>query len=267
MAIIDMKKGNKNIVRAYKNNVVIFERGEYFIQSTINYANHEIIGGYIPISDMELYSDYKYEVDVEFNAVDYTLATLIGGSNTDAGGYGKGASCGFFLGSFEVSSVYWSGERGVAIIDNDHLTYPWGYEIHSLPNCIEEFDHESGEPPILPQRKVFTFYNPSAEPWQVNTLTGRDKLRMTTGGFYLLGGRCGLDTPPTAYDTGYTGISPFYRNFGKVYRISIYDNDGVTLLKNFLPKEQDNHKGMVDTISGTFYPCDDDSKFIIDKEA
>lgn len=267
MAIIDMKRGNKNIVRAYKNNEVIFERGKYFIQSTINYANHEIIGGYIPISDMELYSDYKYEVDAEFNAVDYTLATLIGGSNTDAGGYGKGLSCGFFLGSFQLSDIYYSGEYAVAIIDNDHLTWPWGYSIDILGNCVEDFTHASGQPPELPVRKVVSFYDPNATPWQVNELSGRGAKRMTTGGFYLLGGRCGLDNPATAYDTGYAGISPFYRNFGKVYRISIYDNDGVTLLKNFLPKEQDNHKGMVDTVSGTFYPCDDDTKFIIDKEA
>ena len=90
---------------------------------------------------------------------------------------------------------------------------------------------------------------------------------MTTGGFYLLGGRCGLDNPATPYDTGYTGISPFYSNFGKVYRISIYDNDGVTLLKNFKPKIVNEHKGFIDTVSGTFYPCNDDTKFIIDKEA
>ena len=267
MAIKNMILGDKNIVRDYKNGVIVYEKAEYFIQSTIDYENHQVIGGVIPVSDMELYSDYKYEVDATFNGVDYTLATLIGGSNSDAGGYGKGASCGFFLGSFLVNSAIYSGERGVTLNDHDSEIWPWGYELHNLPNCVSDFDHESGQSPVFPQRKVFTFYNPNAEPWQINTLTGRDRKRMTTGGFYLLGGRWGGDNPATTYDTGYTGVSPFYRNFGKVYRISIYDTDGTTLLKNFIPKIVNNHKGMVDTVSGTFYPVDDDTKFIIDKEA
>ena len=267
MAIIDMKRGNKNIVRAYKNNQIIYEKGDYFIQSTLAYATHQEAGGFIPISDMELYSDYRYEVDALFSGLDYTMATLIGGTNTDAGGYGKGLSCGFFLGSFHVSSIYYSGEYAVAIIDNDHLTWPWGNSIHILGGLVEDFTHASEQPPELPVRKTISFYNPNATPWQVNSLSGRGAKRMTTGGFYLLGGRCGLDNPATIYDTGYTGISPFYSNFGKVYRISIYDNDGVTLLKNFKPKIVNEHKGFIDTVSGNFYPCNDDTKFIIDKEA
>lgn len=48
----------------------------------------------------------------------------------------------------------------------------------------------------------------------------------------------------------------------RVFRISIYDTSD-NLLMNFLPKEQGGHKGMIDTVSGTFFPCTDDSKFEI----
>lgn len=262
--IEDIKLGNHNIVKAYKGDDLIFDRNrEEYIQCVQVYNEHTDVG-YIPVTGVELYADYRYEVDVEFGTPEYTFSTLIGGSNTDAGGYGQGASCGFFLGAFRTQAL--SGECAVGINDFDSELWPWGPPyVKCLPDCLYEFPHEEGELPIFPQRQAVSFYNPDAEPWQVNTLTGRDRKRMTTGGFYLLGGRCGLNNPATPYDDGYARISSFFGNNGKVYRISIYDTNGTTLLMNFKPKIQNGHIGMVDTVSGTFYPCNDDTLFRIAK--
>lgn len=265
MAIDDMILGNHNIVKAYKGDTLIFDRNrEEYIQSTLSYNSSAASGGgFIAVSDFELYSDYKYEVDVELNGLDAVGPVIIGGTNTDAGGYGKGLSCGFFLVPFCVGTVYYSDSWGIGILQNDHLTWPWGYEIYTLPGCVESIPRSPGEEPVFPMRQTFTFYNPNAEPWQVNTLSGRDAKRMTTGGFYLMAGRCGIDNPETVYDGQYTAICPYYSNFGKVYRVSIYDTNGTTLIHNFKPKIQNDHIGMIDLVSGTFYPCNDDTKFRI----
>ena len=266
MSIEDMKLGNHYITKAYKGDDLIFDRNApYYIQSTINYSNTPAGGGFIEVSGFELYSDYKYEVDVEIDSADATGAVMIGGSNSDAGGYGKGYCPGFFIASFDVSSILYSEEYGIAIIDHDSLGPPFSYNLHPLTGCIIPLPREPGQAPAFPIRQTFTFYNPSAEPWQTNTMSGRDAKRMTKGGFYLMAGRCELDNPPTVYDSGYSYMSPFYKNFGKLYRISIYDTDGTTLIHNFIPKIQNNHKGMIDTVTSIFYPCNDDTKFIIGK--
>lgn len=266
--IEDIKLGDHYIVKAYKGDDLIFDRNrEEYIQCTQVYYEHTDVG-YIPVTDFELYADYKYEVDVEFGQPTGTMGTLIGGSNTDAGGYGKGASPGFFLGSFSVGQILWSEKQGVGIIQNDAIKWPWGYSVYNLSGCIWPFPHEEGEDPVFPQRHVLSFQGqnlPSDEPWQTTALSGRDRMRMTTGGFYLLGGRCGIDNPETPYNSGSSGVSSFYGDFGKVYRISIYDTDGTTLLMNFIPKVQNDHLGMIDTVSGTFYPVNDDSLFRISK--
>ena len=243
MSIKNMILGDKNIVRAYKNNEIIFERGEPYIEP-IGPGLYET-GGYIHIDDLELEYGYKYEIDflapnnyafASFN----NHACIIGGSYTKSGDNYYGMFVGFPYSSY--------ASNGIGIRRNSYL-------------------RSGGFAP-----KVQTPYTPGIR--QTISITYSDPsedLVRTDGGFFLFAAR--------AYDTGnewYLPAAGSYMNeqtthlyglngvseFGKYYRITIMDaNDNI--LRNFIPKVVNGHKGMYDTITEKFYACADDSKFNI----
>lgn len=248
MAIIDMKRGNKNIVRAYKNNNIIFERGEPYIEP-IGPELYET-GGYIHIDDLELEYGYTYEID--FKAPDsYAYAgfnnhaCIIGGSYS---GGGTNNLLGLFLG-FPYSSY---ASNGIGIRVNSRLR-SGGF----APKV--QAPYTPGERQVV----SITYDDPSG-----------DKVR-TDGGFFLFAARdysngleyylptaSSYESEQTTHLYGLNGVS----QFGRYFRITIKDSNDV-ILRDFYPRVVRGVKGVYDKITGKFYPCEDDTKFKIDKEA
>jgi len=63
----------------------------------------------------------------------------------------------------------------------------------------------------------------------------------------------------------YKMVDALYGNYGKFYKLSIYD-ENLNLLKAFVPKMQNGNLGVVDLVDNIFYPCNDDDKFYMYRE-
>ena len=270
--IDDIKIGNHNIVKAYKGDDLIFDRNaEQFIQSTVQYGDQTHDPGYIYISDRNLYANYKYEVDAQFDTPDYYFSSFLGGENADAEADWsvQGTSPGLFFGSFAVTEYGWNrtgipydGDYGVGVFDIDNLMWPWDTtKFHPLSTNMVESLH-TPDPLDFPIRRTITLYDPNATSNWTGVVPQDNPKRMTTNGFFLMGSR---RKNGTVYNVQSGMMGSFNSDRGKVYRISIYDTNGTTLLMNFKPKIQNGHIGMIDTVSGTFYPCNDDTLFRIAK--
>ena len=85
----------------------------------------------------------------------------------------------------------------------------------------------------------------------------------TSGGFFLFGYR-EFDTGNPLNGDEFTRCASEARG-GKFYRITIKDSSN-NLKYDFKPRIQDGHIGMIDLVSNTFYPCNDDTKFRIGKD-
>ena len=234
--ITDMKRGSKNIVKAYKNNEVIFERGEYYIRLPYS-SESDYEYGFIHIYDKELLYNYKFVVDwATSNLPANGPNTLIGGS------YSKNSSnnryYGFFIGTEYYSSAV--GRNGESLRFDSWLR-------SAAPICYEGSS----------QRHITTFaYDGEAQ----------DPSTRTSGGFGLFAAK---DFETDSFININERSKPFVsfsESENKVYKISIYDSLD-NLLMNFIPRIKNGHKGVLDTVSGTFYPCSDDSKFEIEREA
>lgn len=233
MSIKNMILGDKNIVRAYKNNEIIFERGTPYIK--MPYVSGESTYAFIPVTDHELNYNYKF-------VIDWTTATepangpntLIGGSYNFNAEYNR--YYGLFIGTEYYSSA--TGRNGESLRFNTWLRT-------AAPICYEG----------NASRHITTFQYTG----ETQTPTTR-----TSGGFGLFAGRD--YTNGDLINIRERSI-PFvsFGNDNKVYNIKIYDEND-NLLMDFVPRVQNGHKGMYDTVNETFYPCTDDSKFIIDRD-
>lgn len=236
--ITDMKRGSKNIVKAYKNNEVIFERGEYYIRLPYSSeSGYEY--GFIHIYDKELLYNYKFVVDWT------TKESPANGPNTLIGGsYDKDS---YFLGpryyGLFLGTEYYSSDVG----RNGETLRLVGFLRSAAPVCFEGSS----------QRHITTFQYIGDIP-EVAT--------RTSGGFGLFAAK---DFETDSFLNVSERSLPFISQSStenKVYKISIYDSLD-NLLMNFIPRIKNGHKGVLDTVSGTFYPCSDDSKFEIEREA
>ena len=248
MPIVDIKRGNYNIVRAYKGSELIFERGENYIEPIIDELHEN--GGYIYIDDLELELGYKYEIDFKAPST-YAYAgfnnhaCIIGGTFSGAG---TNNLLGFLLG-FPYSSY---ASNGLGIRLNTRLR-------------SGGFSPKVQAPYTLGERQVVSITYSDPNETQVRT----------DGGFFLFANRDysnGLEyylPTPNSYESeqtthlfGLNGVS----QFGRYYRISILDSND-TLLRDFYPRIVGGSKGVYDKVTGKFYPCVAQDKFIIDKEA
>ena len=91
----------------------------------------------------------------------------------------------------------------------------------------------------------------------------RNEVR-TDGGFYIFGYRNYSTSPsePWIYPHSTQCLSSDVS--GKIFRITVIDKNNDTKFE-FVPTIQNEHKGMLDLVSNTFYPCNDDTKFEIGK--
>lgn len=245
MAIIDMKRGDSNIVRAYRGTELIFERGEPYIAVNANRYERDC---YIPVTDLgELHGDWTYEVDWTTSTTIWDFCVLIGGTYASVTPISAKRFKGLFVGIY-------------------------GGRNHNDPHEGIGLWSQSGT-----NNNVWGYYpwNPSTAR-HITTMTVSDEIKAesdyreiaTNGGFALFGCLDGeSQTVQTIdYEAG-TNIScwkatPIETTEDRIYRISIYDTNN-NLIMNFLPKIENGHKGMIETISGNFYPAYDDQYFEI----
>ena len=253
MAIEDMIYSNITIQRAYKNGEKIFERGDPYISRADNYQSSDPSyskNTYIHVDDVDLMYNWKYEAEVAGLSDDPASRIWC-----------------FLGGSFNYdSSDYWLYPH----LDGIFFGYKyWDYVTKETLSAQDMIDHiyqpRVDQDATIGDRHIITMKLNSAPTRHVS---GTD-YQMTIGGFHLLSARAGVtfSRDYITYNAGeainiYMGAGSLYKNFGKVFRISIYDEND-HLIHNYIPKKVSGHKGMFDTCTDKFYACTDDSKFII----
>ena len=252
MAIKNMILGDKNIVRAYKNNEIVFERSTPYIQRIDDYTGSDPAYSkttYIHIDDVELMYNWTYEADVEGLS-----------SNPQSRLW-----C-FLGGSFEYNTTdYWLYPHLDGIFFG-YKEYNGVKETLAAQDKIDQiYQPHTDQAATIGERHVVTMKLNSLPPNHY----GDNIYQGTLGGFHILAAMVGINQTIgyVDYQAGdaineYLGAGSFYKNKGKIYRISLYDENDV-LIHNYLPRVVDGHKGMYDTVINKFYPCSDDSKFII----
>lgn len=228
---------------------------DYYIMSSLETfpsTGSKGYGGWIPVLDRgELYTNYKYVIDME---VSYYLPEriycVIGGSWSGTNGSDPK---GLFIGPAEHR-----GSDIVCAFVVGNCGYGASY------TAARTFGRLNAD---ITQRAIYNIVDRSFT--QINYPTG-DPNRCTDGGFFLMG--------PRDYDDGSTIADAYqrpnicyqnkstvsgYSNYNKIYRITIYDESD-NMLMDFVPRIVDGHKGMLDLVLDRFYPCNDDTMFIVD---
>lgn len=240
--IEDIKLGNHNIVKAYKGDDLIFDRNaEYFIQPIggVNDAAH------IPVLSDETSKQLTYGDVFIF---DFIPTQTRGGNST---------AC--FIG-------------GSCLNDHGYYAYPryWGihvgYKYYSNTDVITlaisayrdngQYSNYQNKTCVLNERQTMSFS--MQNPHEGSAL--RDQEPRTIGGFFLFGYR-EFDTGDPLNGDDFVSSLTDARG-GKFYRIAIKDSSD-NLKYDFKPKIQNGHLGMIDLVTDTFYPCNDDTKFRI----
>ena len=230
---------------------------DYYIMSTIeDYTSSTGLkgyGGWIPVLDRgELYTNYKYVIDMKVSGYcPARIYCVIGGSWADtSGNYPKG----LFIGPAD--------HRGDCML----CAFVVGHtNIGSSYVAARTFGRLTAD---QTQRAIYNVVDRSFT--QIDYPTG-DPNRCTDGGFFLMGPRDYSDgsTIPDAYETpnicyaSHCSTTATYNSDNKVYRVTIYDESD-NLLMDFVPRIVDGHKGMLDLVLDRFYPCNDDTMFIVD---
>lgn len=250
MAIVDMKRGDAYIVRAYRGEDLIFQRGNPYIETIDSYqeGTHDsdyTNSVYIYVDDVELMYNWRYEAEVS-GLVALPLERIwsfLGGSGVDAS---------YFLDSWKYGLYFGYEERSVDGVRT-------GYEILTNINSIDS----RGLSRCTEKKQSITAGSKHVISLKLDSIPemhyGDNPYQATTGGFFMLGTR--------NYTTGkgwnaYRQSGSFYKDKGRIYRISLYDESNV-LIHNYIPKIVDGHKGMLDTVINKFYACSDDTKFNI----
>lgn len=260
MSIVDIKRGNYNIVRAYKGSELIFERSKYYIQRIDDFSSSDPSYSkdtYIHIDDVELMYNWTYEAEVSglVNNPQNRIWCFLGGSfNSWLDNRFERHIDGIFLG---LRLPYRSNVAYESLVTDT--------------NCNDSYNTKPkvSSPVIVNDRHVIRLKLDSipTDHYGDNTYQG------TANGFHILSARNEVYWTYGAevFNIGeainmYMQSGSLYKNRGKIFRISLYDENNI-LIHNYLPREINNHKGVYDTVINKFYPCSDDTKFIIDKEA
>ena len=229
MSIKNMILGDKNIVKAYKNNQVIFQKSMYIRMPYNSGENY----GFIPVTDFELNYNYKFVIDwTTSDSAANGPNSLIGGSysvNTSNNRY-----YGLFIGTEYYSST--PGRNGESLRFDSWLR-------SAAPICYEGST----------TRHVTTFQY---------TGEAQTPVTRTSGGFGLFAAR---DYQNGEMININERSRPFasYGVDNRVFSIKIYDaNDNLIL--HFVPQITGGHKGMYDKVHNTFYPCTNDAAFEIE---
>jgi len=248
--------GSSRVKRLYRGEDIIYDNQvepELYIASV--YDRYGIANcGYIPVLDQgELYTNYKYEIDcvIPVRPLGYA-SCFIGGSwniRSEYPSYPGDTPNGLFICStrfdrYNSSKGYLTG----LVVLNIGYGSSWTESRIFGQNDLTDY---------YATRNVFTVVNRNFTP---PSGPSGDVKRGTSGGFFLLNA---MDYRTANTPMINSGL--ITDNCTKVYRISIYDEND-DLIMNFLPKIVNNHKGMLETLSNTFYPCSDDSKFTVEAD-
>ena len=291
MSIEDMKLGNNYIVKAYKGDTLIFDRNaELYITTT----GADLEENYIPIVDG---SPISYGDTVILDFVPPTNMSLkgfygciIGGCNyidthsvvdTFCGGvhvayryktssgqryitYGINTYTEENSGSRLANYTFTPGERQtleISITDPQssdswrqwqnrtasppNITVPSGFFLFGYRKMLKF----TTDTEVVPEKRYFRYLygeyeeisNPSGNP------SAQYQWSEIDGSVYI----CDVDMACAPGDFN-----------DKFYRITIKDSNN-NLKYDFKPKIQNDHIGVIDLVSGNFYPCNDDTKFRI----
>lgn len=229
---------------------------DYYIMSSLNTfpsTGSKGYGGWIPVLDRgELYTNYKYVIDMTVSGYcPERIYCVIGGSWSSTN---SNQPKGLFIGPAE--------HRNSDIV----CAFVVGYVGYGASwTTARTFGRLNAD---QTQRAIYNIYDRSFA--QIDYPTG-DPNRCTDGGFFLMGPRDYSDGstiadaymgPNICYNNEYAPSSSG-NNYNKVYRITIYDESD-NLLMDFVPRIVDGHKGMLDLVLDRFYPCNDDTMFIVD---
>ena len=241
MAIVDMKRGDAYIVRAYRGEDLIFQRGNPYIERTDDYINTDpeySVDTYIHVDDVELMYNWTYEAEVS-GLQDNPQNRLWS----------------FLGGSFEYYNDGWNWEYWKGLFFGYKQDYSTDdiYESILTRNNIRRTDTQKNQSATPIAKHIVTMKLDSIP----SDHYGDNIYQATNGGFHLLGSRDCRDG--TAINK-YLLSGSLYKNKGRVYRISLYDENNA-LIHNYIPNIVDNHKGMLDTVINKFYACSDDTKF------
>lgn len=201
---------------------------------------------YIAVLDKELQADYKYEIDWQTKRSTASFGTEV--SSVIGGSYNVTVN---YLENQYADGLF----IGVIYNSQECLGLRSGYD--NTPNPTIHYD--------VPQMEegATGFNDRHTTVFQLSESVSPNV--RTSGGFFIMAGRNYLTGEAFVKEEGVVSrpaSSVMPQDWGKIYGIKIYDSSDV-LIMNFVPAIENSHKGMTDTVSGTFYPCNDDSMFTV----
>ena len=272
-----------------------------YIRSTVysyNSTDYQAYSSYIYVP-IDLYTDYTYEITANVLSHGGRIYSVLGGS-TATGRTFIGANGDTFY-DFANGTLLETMTR----VEGDHTYIFNGNGSHTLCADGGFFlmavrDYQTGERILGSYNNCDSFFEASGRVIEVKIKDGngdlimdfvpesnngnfgfRDKLSdtfyaaadnskflvsthiRTTNGFMIFA--------PKDYSLqdgkilgSYYGLDSLYGTYGKIYGLNIYD--GSELIHEFVPHNNETYIGMIDKVTGVFYPCNNDSKFYMLKE-
>lgn len=294
MSIEDMKLGNNYIIKAYKGDTLIFDRNAEQYISTLGSYPDEL---YIPIVDgpaIEFGDTVILDLVPPSEFVNKTYYNcILGGSmcmestsiSSGEMHYGFHISYNDYINSWPYITYGYNTKPGNGGSHITNYTFTPGIrqtlEIGLTPATTSEWWKNRTErtttPPNITNpilggfflfgfRKMFKFTR------DTEVVPDKRYFRRVAYSWYYEEIANPSGNPSAQYEWQELDLGPYVHNddltplysdyCGKFYRITIKDSNN-NLKYDFKPKAQNDHIGMIDLVSGNFYPCNDDTKFRI----
>lgn len=201
------------------------------IESTVSSYGDENLGGYVAVTDKEIYSDYTFVVSANpNNSLSARFWTFLGCQTTTK----------------EI--LYTQYPKGIFLgINNDF----------SRIESKKVASNRTGSAYEVISYASITSYGTMSE----YTLQGNgEHTLLSNGGFYLMNSLNSLTGTPIS--PFYQGGDALYNRTGSIGEIKVYDANNI-LIMDFVPETYQGNIGFRDKVDNTFYPSNDNSKFII----
>lgn len=272
-----------------------------YIRSTVysfNSTDYQAYSSYIYVP-IDLYTDYTYEITANVLSHGGRIYSILGGS-TATGRTFIGANGDTFY-DFANGTLLETMTR----VEGDHTYIFNGNGSHTLCADGGFFlmavrDYQTGERILGSYGNCDSFFEASGRVIEVKIKDGngdlimdfvpesnngnfgfRDKLSdtfyaaadnskflvsthiRTTNGFMIFAPKDYSLQDGKILGAAYS-LDSLYGVYGKIYGLNIYDES--ELIHKFVPHNNGTYIGMIDKVTGVFYPCNDDSKFYMLKE-
>lgn len=204
------------------------------VASSVNSYSSTNTGGYVAVADKEIYSDYTFVVSLNVKELTFTgrFWTFLGCQTTTK----------------EI--LYTNYPKGVFIgVNNDYGRVT--YKKVGATNEGSAYEVISYVSVASADEGVMKEY----------TLQGNgEHTQLSSGGFYLMNAlNASTGTVVTA---DYQQADAFYNRAGAIGEIKVYDADN-NLIMDFVPETSNGNIGFRDMVDDTFYPANDNSKFLL----